>query len=263
MEDQMKHRKKKKSKKARRSKQVYFEDEQEEMEEVIEEGTRRVRWRKRNDKIYNAEVCIAEEDGIVGTIVDSGATVGVIDITEAETLEEDGFVIYKEAKKVEEIVFGKDEYRCAIIGWIYGKGLVDKMAVVETITNSIIPVSMFTDRGIDVTFTSTTVQLVIDHAENIIIGRKSKEDKLWRINLRKIFQTADPTGGNENDRIRRNKINEEKRVMTARHRPRFKAADIRKARELHSNSLHIPYSTIAKMIEDNVWTDLDPAITPA
>ena len=109
-------RKKKKSKKTRKGKQIYFEDEQEEMEEVIEEGTRRVQWRKRNDKIYNAEVCIAEEEGIVGTIVDSGATVGVIDVNEAEILEEDGFVIYKEAKKVEEIVFGKDEYRCTIIG---------------------------------------------------------------------------------------------------------------------------------------------------
>ena len=38
---------------------------------------------------------------IVDTIVDSGATVGVRDITEAETLEEDRFVIYKEERSVE------------------------------------------------------------------------------------------------------------------------------------------------------------------
>ena len=122
------------------------------------------------------------------------------------------------------------------------------MAVVETITNSIIPEgSMFTDRGINVTFTNTTVQLGFGNAKNIVIGRKSKENKLWRINLMTLFQATDSTSSSGR---RNTRINEEKRVMTARHRPRFKAADIRKARELHGSTLHIPYNTMAKMIED-------------
>ena len=37
---------------------------------------------------------------------------------DAEILEAKGFVIYKQADKVEEIVFGKDEYKREIIGWI-------------------------------------------------------------------------------------------------------------------------------------------------
>jgi hypothetical protein len=55
----------------------------------------------------------------------------------------------------------------------------------------------------------------------------------------------------------------DKRVYTMRMRPRWKAEDIRLAREFHSNTLHVPYNTAAKMIEDEVWTDIDERITPA
>jgi hypothetical protein len=78
------------------------------------------------------------------------------------------------------------------------------MAVVETITNSIIPEgSMFTDRGINVTFTNTTVQLGFGNAKNIVIGCKSKENKLWRINLMTLFQATDSTSSSGRRNTRR------------------------------------------------------------
>jgi hypothetical protein len=50
--------------------------------------------------------------------------------------------------------------------------------------------------------------------------------------------------------------------VTRRATPRHSAQAVRKATSYHDNMCHIPYSTMARQVEDEVW-DLGPEVTPA
>jgi hypothetical protein len=228
----------------------------------IEEGTRRVTWGKpmENKKRQVYAVYMKEDAGDRATIADTGAEVPVVNLKTAEDMEEKGIAIYEPADKEtskEYIVFAKSEHKAQIVGWIRGNGLMEEVAVVEDIDCNLIGINTFTKRGMSVIFDSEKVE--IKYGDRLLtVGRYDQSLSMWTMDIEWMMRAPHPAIMKRSTRE-----TNDKRVYTMRMRPRWKAEDIRLAREFHSNTLHVPYNTAAKMIEDEVWTDIDERITPA
>lgn len=222
-------------------------------------GVNRDRERGEHEIVYIVDDRERDGGGIK-VIVDSGAGVNVVSSETVKKMQEEGeMIMYTEDGEREYIEFGNVGSKEAIIGVIRGKGMVEKMAVVENVSANLVGVRQFTEKGMEVTFIGGNVYVRYKGAM-VIEGRYSNESRMYEMDLRELMELKDP----REEKEKKSSVEEERRwVLFKAARVRFTARAIRAARKLHQDLKHMPYWLIAKMIEDGVWKDIDPEITPA
>ena len=132
-----------------------------------------------------------------------------------------------------------------IIGYITSKGgILEKMWVVDGLHSNLVSVRSFTRQGYQAVFNDHAMQILNQANEVINEGQLDPKTDLYVIDLTKLLRPPCP-------------------LPAAFTSTRFHPKAIRMAKELHNATKHIPYSTMATMIEDETWTDIHEDVTPA
>ncbi len=194
------------------------------------------------------------------TLSDAGSNIDIITISTAEYLESEFGIKFHEAdtSKPHYVMFGKEDAKSLICGWVYGEGLLGKVAVVKDVTANLISVKSFCQRGMKVVYEKNTVSIL--HEDKLIFqGHYDESIELWTLDIVHLMLAESPILTKP-----RSTDSQQPYVHNARTRiKRHPARSIRKALELHQNLRHVPFSTMAANIESGAWSNLDADITPA
>ena len=97
----------------------------------------------------------------IKTISDSGTNIDLMSYATAQHLHKCGLRYHKcpDNEPRQYVVFGVESAREPILGYMYGQGLVGKVAVVRDVAANLISVTAFTQRGMTVTYTDKEVQI--------------------------------------------------------------------------------------------------------
>ena len=97
----------------------------------------------------------------IKTISDSGTNIDLMSYATAQHLHKCGLRYHKcpDNEPKQYVVFGVESAREPILGYMYGQGLVGKVAVVRDVAANLISVTAFTQRGMTVTYTDKEVQI--------------------------------------------------------------------------------------------------------
>lgn len=191
----------------------------------------------------------------ISAVQDSGTNVDVVSMETAEELERLGVVkIYKKEGETEYIEFGKKGAREKIVGYIRGNGLMGELAVCVNIRENLIGVRGFTKRGMIVDFQRERMYIIYKGSV-VLEGEFNESTGLYDLDLIVALEAEAPRGARSARRGRA--------AMTARRKPRYTARATRLGHLLHQYMMHLPFSTMAKCVEDGAWQNVDPEVTPA
>ncbi len=196
------------------------------------------------------------------TLSDSGSNIDIITVSTAAYLESEYGIQFHEADSnhASYVMFGKEDAKSLICGWVYGAGLVGKVAVVKDVTANLISVKSLCQRGMTVVYDQALVSILYQD-KLLFQGSYDKEIELWTFDIVHLMLAESPIG------VEINKINNHHdgaHAYNSRTRlKRHPAKSIRKAMELHQNLRHVPFSTMADNIESGAWDNLDGDITPS
>lgn len=131
--------------------------------------------------------------------------------------------------------------------------VLGRIAVVDMAV-AIVSVAVITRKGIQsVEFTDRRVTMRTNNKQTVAVGIYDEEARMYTIEIERLLAIKGTQG----------KTTEPKGInITRRATPRHSAQAVRAATKFHENMCHIPYSTMAGQVEDEVW-DLGEEITPA
>ena len=217
------------------------------------------------------------------TISDSGTNIDVISYKTAQHLHKCGLRFYKcrEDEPRQYVVFGVASARVPVIGFMYGNGLLDKVAVVNEVAANLISVTAFTKRGMLVTYSDRQVEIKrANDNEVVFVGPFDEKTGLYHLDLIHLmlapglgdrrgttqassFAGATVRRGAEVLITEEEAMDDGEEMEAGEAQTRFKKSALLRGRRFHANLEHIPYSTIADNIESGVWRGLHPDLTPA
>ena len=243
---------------------IHAEDYKTQINRRVHWANTAIQWLAREHRKDKAEVrkgWLVREDGErEPTLSDAGSNIDIITVSTAAYLESEYGIQFHEADSnhASYVMFGKEEAKSLICGWVYGAGLLDKVAVVKDVTANLISVKSFCQRGMTVVYDQELVS--IRYQDKVIFqGRYDEEIKLWTFDIVHLMLAESPI------EVEANRINNQQdSAQTYHSRARIKrhpAKSIRKAMELHQNLRHVPFSTMADNIESGAWDNLDADIT--
>ena len=165
------------------------------------------------------------------------------------------------------VTFGKRSARSKIVGYMWGKGLLGKVAVVEDVAANLISVRSFCQRGMKVEYDKEQVIVRSEETGEVLFtGRFDGNIQLYTMDIADLMMSQGTKEGHKESEMSRAKwcaATNEERDFRLRRKKRFKERAVRKAMDLHRNMRHIPFSTMADNIEMGTWASLDSEITPA
>ena len=226
----------------------------------------------------------------VWTYSDSGASINVLSYATAQHLHDNvGIEFHKcsGSEPTQHIVFGKKSAKTKILGYMYGQGLVGKVAVVADVAANLISVNSFTQRDMLVTYTRDRVEIrKACDGEVVFIGPYDEKTGLYHMDIVHLMLAPDPfkrqgqdqaqsapaavgfagvavilTGEDEDD----NNCEQAAAAVDAEtgKQIKFKQAALLRGIRFHENMEHVPFTTCADNVEAGTWGGLHPDLTPA
>lgn len=247
------------------------------------QGISEKRFGKVCGKGYNGEgpKMVDEMGRNITTISDSGTNIDVMSSATAQYLHRCGLVYHKcsDTEPKRYVVFGVATAREPILGYIFGQGLMGKVAVVKGVAANLISVTAFTKRGMIVTYSETLVEIrKASNNELVFVGPFDSKTGLYHLDLIHLMMApgTDDQGEGQTRRLIQGdsfvagiqeecqeELEEAQDEDGNKPRTTFKQAAILRAMQFHANMEHVPFSTIADNIEAGTWSGLHPDLTPA
>lgn len=137
-----------------------------------------------------------------------------------------------------------------ILGYVKGNGLINRLYIVQNIQATLISVTTFTQRDMPVSYNKNTMDVTYQKCI-IFQGEYDPQIGLYVVkDLAKLLKATDP---------RPTIPTSYNTTRSSRFTPRA----IRMAREFHAATKHIPYSTMARMVEQGTqeWANVHASIT--
>jgi hypothetical protein len=147
-----------------------------------------------------------QQDTSTSGVADSGTNIDVLTLSTALALDERGLTEYEgtEGQDNGQIEFGMPENRSAIIGYTRQRGIVGKMAVSADITENIIRVRGFIERGLTVAFVGDV--MYIRRGDKVLaVGEYSRETGYYHVDIAELMSIEESEG-----------LTEQSKAMSAR-----------------------------------------------
>ena len=194
-------------------------------------------------------------------ILDGGSNTNIINKATADAIQETQQGVTRD--NTHGTLTGIGDTTIRTIGHITMKDnrLVDKYVIIEEGDN-IIATTTFTKQGLVVIQTEDHITVVNNNGKTQHEGKKNPQSGLYEIKMWAIVN-ATKSACTQDDRkaqINNNQSKSEQRAYVTR--AIHNQADIKKAKQLHKNVGHIPFSTMAEIIEQGIWHGVDERITP-
>jgi hypothetical protein len=237
------------------------------------------RFAKVSENDYKGEwpKMVDEKGRNINTISDSGTNIDVMSYATAQHLHQCGLVYYKcrEDEQKRFIVFGVETARELILGYMYGKGLMGKVAVVKGVAANLISATAFTQRGMIVTYSEKLVEIrKASNNEVVFVGKFDAKTGLYHLDLIHLMLAP---GLGDQDKEQAQRLEQTTSFGTSvqegpatengddgdEERTPFKQPAMLRGRRFHENLEHIPFSTIADNIAAGTWSGLHSELTPA
>jgi hypothetical protein len=211
---------------------------------------------------------ILDED-TTPTLSDSGTNIDIISEDTARWLQEELGLEYlpPDRNSNQYVTFGKRSARSKIVGYMWGKGLLGKVAVVEDVAANLISVRSLCQRGMKVEYDKEQVIVRSEETGEVLFtGRFDGDLQLYTMDIVHLMMSQGTKEGHREGEMSRAEwcaAADGGRDFRLRRKKRFKERAVRKALDLHRNMRHIPFSTMANNIEMGTWASMDSEITPA
>jgi len=202
---------------------------------------------------------IVKADSKVRAMVDSGANVNV---TSKEVANKYGIEV-KQTRVQDSVQFGKKGSKSEIKGYGRFGDMIRQAAIVDDISETIIHVGTFTDRGREVTFDDKNVYIRDKESGEIICqGERERESGLYYIDMdilmKKEVKVNGPTTKQTEIGEKRNR--EQKKKQKGE---RITREQQRWVILLHQRMNHISSTTMSEAVRAGTWEGIPPGITAA
>jgi hypothetical protein len=130
-----------------------------------------------------------ENEGQTG-IVDSGANIDVINMDTATQLDRLQLTEYDEddKKTQQEIEFGIPDNKAAIVGWMRPQGLLGRIAVTHKISENLLRVRGFIERGYRVEFVGNHLYIRGQEGNTVAEGWYNNNTGYYHVNIAELMR---------------------------------------------------------------------------